>query len=66
MLFSSATLDSETRPHAFAYVEGKYAVDQHFQRIDGPTNHNVSADKVIVNHYFTKSLEVRRPFCGCP
>lgn len=50
-------------PHTFSYAEGKYAVNERFQRIDGPTNDNVTYDNIALHHYVLKSEEVRCFWC---
>jgi len=44
-------------PHHWSYKPGFYAVNEHFQRVDGYWNHNVSLDKIAIHHYVLKSLE---------
>lgn len=44
-------------PHDWKYQEGFYAVNERFQRVDGPWNHNVTYDKISINHYVLKSFE---------
>lgn len=48
-------------PHHWSYKPGFYAVNEHFQRVDGYWNHNVSLDKIAIHHYVLKSLEVPAP-----
>lgn len=44
-------------PHHALYTPGKYAVDENFERIDGPRTVNASYRRVALNHYPIKSLE---------
>ena len=47
------------RPHHFNYTDGKYAVNEHFQRVDGPTYVPATVDKIALHHYVLKSAQVR-------
>lgn len=44
-------------PHHALYSPGKYAVDENFDRIDGPRTVNASYRRIALNHYPIKSLE---------
>ncbi|KAK9814278.1 hypothetical protein WJX72_003319 [[Myrmecia] bisecta] len=44
-------------PHDFLYRDGKYAVNEAFQKTDGPRSKGVSTDRVALYHYVIKSLE---------
>lgn len=44
-------------PHTFSYSGNKYAVNEHFQRVDGPLHPNVTYDKIALHHYVLKSEE---------
>lgn len=48
-------------PHHWLYKPGFYAVNEHFQRVDGPTNSNMTTDKIVAHHYVRKSLEAHQP-----
>lgn len=41
--------------HAFKYSDGKYAVNEDLQRVDGAGTVHRSINKVVLNHYVTKS-----------
>lgn len=43
-------------PHHFIFKNGKYCVNENFDRIDGPFSPN-HTDKIQLNHYYCKSLE---------
>lgn len=45
-------------PHDWKYKPGFHAVDEHFQKVIGPKNHNVTTDKLAIHHYVLKSFEV--------
>lgn len=42
--------------HHFQYAPGSYAVDENFERVDGPFTQSVSIQKLRINHYWSKSL----------
>jgi glycosyl transferase family 92 len=42
-------------PHAFAYREGDFAVDEHGRRIDGWFTDEFTLERLRVNHYYTRS-----------
>jgi hypothetical protein len=44
-------------PHHALYIHGKFAVDENFQRIDGPRTATASYNRIALNHYPIKSLE---------
>jgi hypothetical protein len=46
------------RPHHFNYTDGMYAVNEHFQRVDGPTYAPATVDKIALHHYVLKSEQV--------
>ena len=46
------------RPHHFNYTGGMYAVNEHFQRVDGPTYAPATVDKIALHHYVLKSEQV--------
>jgi hypothetical protein len=50
-------VDHAVGPHHFAYINDSYAVNEYFKPIDSPFTKGVSVDKVVLNHYVTKSLE---------
>lgn len=37
--------------------EGHYAVNSAFEEVDGATSDRVVSDRLVLNHYVTKSLE---------
>jgi hypothetical protein len=51
-------------PHTFTYAPGAYAVDEHFQRVNGPRHAVKTIDKVALHHYVLKSLEVSVCICA--
>ena len=50
---------SGCRPHHFNFTDGMYAVNEHFQRVDGPTYGPATVDKIALHHYVLKSEQVR-------
>lgn len=52
----------QCRAHHFTYTDGKYSVNEHFQRCDGPNNFGQASrlthDKASLHHYVLKSREV--------
>ena len=46
-------------PHHWIYKSGFYAVTEHFQRVNGPSNDHVTTDKIVIHHYVLKSFEAR-------
>ncbi|CAL5224099.1 g6728 [Coccomyxa viridis] len=44
-------------PHHFTYYEGKYAVNSAGEKVLGPVASRVITDRIVINHYVTKSLE---------
>ena len=44
-------------PHYANYFEGKYSVNENGKPFAGPFNEEKTADKIQVNHYYTKSKE---------
>lgn len=53
-------VDDTRGPHHFNYTSGKYAVDEHFQRVDGPVHKSATRDKIALHHYVLKSEEEYR------
>lgn len=52
-------------PHHWKYKPGFYAVNEHFHRVDGPRNRNITTDKIVIHHYVLKSLEAHSHACSC-
>lgn len=50
------TLGTQGDPHHFRYRPGYFAVNEQWQRVDGPFTANVSISQVALYHYATKSL----------
>ena len=44
-------------PHSAIYFEGCYAVNESGEVVNGPFNETATANKIIINHYHTKSRE---------
>ena len=42
-------------PHAFVYRDGEFAVDEHGQPIDGWFTNEFTAERLRINHYYTRS-----------
>ena len=42
-------------PHHFSYKDGMFAVNERFERVDTPLSKAVTNDKIVLNHYVTKS-----------
>jgi len=42
--------------HSFAYRDGKFCVNENFERIDGSFS-DVSVNKIQLNHYYCRSFE---------
>lgn len=51
------------RVHHFSFNAGKYAVNEHFQRVEGPRCKPVTVDRIALHHYVLKSEEVRMHLC---
>lgn len=43
--------------HGPIYEEGYYAVNEKFQRVDGPLCNPPTCDEIVINHYFCRSKE---------
>ncbi len=43
--------------HYFLYEEGKFCVNENFEKIDRYKNFPITRDRIQLNHYYTKSLE---------
>ena len=44
-------------PHYAIYFDGKFSVNENGKPFAGPFNDELTADKICVNHYYTKSKE---------
>ena len=44
-------------PHRPIYFEGAYCINENGDVVTGPYNTAVSVEKIVIHHYFTKSLE---------
>ena len=44
-------------PHSANFFEGYYAVNEIGKVVTGPFNNPVTADKIVINHYYLKSRE---------
>lgn len=44
-------------PHSAVYFNGAYAVNENGSIVSGPFNESLTAEKIVINHYHTKSLE---------
>ena len=44
-------------PHFAVYFEGNYAINENGGIVVGPFNEPATADKIVINHYHTKSRE---------
>ena len=51
------TIDYLYLPHSAVYFNGLYAVNENGDVVPGPFNEALTGDKIIVNHYHTKSQE---------
>jgi len=44
-------------PHWFDYLDPYFAVDTDGKRIDGPSNRNGPNDRLVINHYYTRTVD---------
>lgn len=44
-------------PHFAKYFEGNFSVNEQGKKFEGPFNETPTADKICINHYYTKSRE---------
>ncbi|WP_282708545.1 glycosyltransferase family 2 protein [Ligilactobacillus sp. Marseille-Q7487] len=44
-------------PHSMIYLPGYHAINENFERIEGPLTEVPSTKKIRINHYFSKSKE---------
>lgn len=42
-------------PHVFQYINGQFAVDANYQRIEESFSKSISLDKIRINHYWTRT-----------
>lgn len=50
-------IDTMYNPHKPIYFEGRYAINEKGDIVTTPFNWTVVVEKIVVHHYFTKSLE---------
>ncbi len=55
--YVSTKIPPSNNNHYLLYEEGKFCVNENFEKIDRYKNFPITRDKIQLNHYYTKSLE---------